>query len=219
MVIITTLIAKIYFPESLDRGRGPLPTLPRRSYNSYSYRRSKDDDAAAAARPPPESSTSGGSSGGGGGGAYYGSENDDDDDEDEVLDSGDNDDDDDDDDEEESDLLRNNPNHSKRYNILEFDQDRTSKAQVMQRLLFCSLMLNITFVTWGALQVCTVLYRTVLYLYNTVLYCIYTILYLYKCNNNNNNNKKSQTLTYFVGYLVELLLYISQLFPSPSFHF
>ena len=138
MVIITTLIAKIYFPESLER-RGPRPTMP----HSYSYRRSED------AVLPPESSSSQSSV------ERYGS------DDDEVLDSGDDDleqhDEEDDDDPEESDLLRNHPNHSKRYNILEFDQDRTSKAQVMRRLLFCSLMLNITFVSWGFLQVSTVL--------------------------------------------------------------
>jgi hypothetical protein len=39
-----------------------------------------------------------------------------------------------------------------RAGILEFDQDQTSRAKVVQRLLFCSLMLNITFVSWGALQ-------------------------------------------------------------------
>jgi hypothetical protein len=128
MVIITTLIAKIYFPESLER-RGPRPTMPR----SYSYRRSAD-------AVPPESSSSQSDT------------------EDQVLDSGDDrDEEEEEDDPEESDLLRNHPNHSKRYNILEFDQDRTSKAQVMRRLLFCSLMLNITFVSWGFLQVSTVL--------------------------------------------------------------
>jgi len=36
--------------------------------------------------------------------------------------------------------------------FLEFDQDRLSKAQVVQRLLFCSFMLNVTFVAWGVLQ-------------------------------------------------------------------
>jgi hypothetical protein len=134
MVIITTLIAKIYFPESLDRGRRGPPNLPR---NYASYRRSED-------AVPPESSQSSGRG--------FGISSDAEDEED-VLDSGDDDrgeNEDDDDDEEESDLLRNNP---KRYNVLEFDQDRTSKAQVMRRLLFCSLMLNITFVSWGFLQV------------------------------------------------------------------
>ena len=36
--------------------------------------------------------------------------------------------------------------------VLEFDQAQTSRATVIQRLLFCCLMLNLTFVTWGALQ-------------------------------------------------------------------
>jgi hypothetical protein len=147
MVIITTLIAKIYFPESLDRGRPGRGVPSNSNYpRSYSYKRSKDAEA------PPESNPSSNYSDSR---EWYGSDmEEEDDDEDEVLDSGEND---DDDEEEEFDLLRNqqNPNHSKRYNILEFDQDRTSKAQVMRRLLFCSLMLNITFVSWGFLQVST----------------------------------------------------------------
>jgi hypothetical protein len=36
--------------------------------------------------------------------------------------------------------------------VLEFDQEQTSRPKVIQRLLLCCLMLNITFVTWGALQ-------------------------------------------------------------------
>jgi len=39
-----------------------------------------------------------------------------------------------------------------RASILEFDQEQTSRTKVIQRLLFCSLMLNVTFVTWGAIQ-------------------------------------------------------------------
>jgi hypothetical protein len=129
MVIVTTLIAKIYFPESLER-RGPRPTMPR----SCSYRRSAD-------AAPPESSSSQSDT------------------EDQVLDSGeDQNEEEEEEDPEESDLLRNHPNHSKRCNVLEFDQDRASKAQVMRRLLFCHLtMLNVTFVSWGFLQVSAVL--------------------------------------------------------------
>jgi adenosine 3'-phospho 5'-phosphosulfate transporter B2 len=36
--------------------------------------------------------------------------------------------------------------------FLEFDQDRTSQQDVMKRLGLCVLMLNLTFVTWGVLQ-------------------------------------------------------------------
>lgn len=39
-------------------------------------------------------------------------------------------------------------------NFLEFRQESLSRKQVLRRLLFCSVMLNITFVLWGVLQVC-----------------------------------------------------------------
>ena len=71
-----------------------------------------------------------------------------DDDDNEVLDS--------DDDEEDRGFLssrrgvfRNRNNNT----FLEFSQETMSKAQVFKRLILCSLMLNVTFVTWGALQV------------------------------------------------------------------
>ena len=37
--------------------------------------------------------------------------------------------------------------------FLEFQQERLSRTQVLQRLAFCSILLNVTFVVWGALQV------------------------------------------------------------------
>jgi hypothetical protein len=36
--------------------------------------------------------------------------------------------------------------------ILEFEQKNTSKSGVLRRLAFCVIMLNVTFVTWGVLQ-------------------------------------------------------------------
>jgi hypothetical protein len=36
---------------------------------------------------------------------------------------------------------------------LEFQQESLSRKQVLQRLIFCCIMLNVTFVLWGALQV------------------------------------------------------------------
>lgn len=114
MVIITTLICKIYFPEALERG-GPIA-------RSYSYRIAEDGAV--------EENDS-----------YYGSDGSDDDNDhdgenEEVLDSSSEGDD--------RDSMRN---------IIEFDQARLSKTQVLQRLIFCSLVLNITFVAWGVLQV------------------------------------------------------------------
>jgi adenosine 3'-phospho 5'-phosphosulfate transporter B2 len=131
MVIITTMIAKIYFPESLERGQEP-PTINR----SYSYRRTP-----LKRRSDEEGEGLLDSSGG-------------EEEDDEVLCSEDDDEDDDDDlgdendDDDEEELFLNAPTQR----VLEFDQEQTSRTKVVQRLLFCSLMLNITFVTWGALQ-------------------------------------------------------------------
>ncbi|KAI2507162.1 UAA transporter family [Fragilaria crotonensis] len=116
MVIITAMIAKLYFPECLETRRGEAPA-PR----SYAYRmvdgqneliEHEEDDSDGAEQ-------------------------------DEYLDSGD-----------EQDPINRmypTPNFTTRP-ALEFDQETMSKAQVLKRLLFCSLMLNITFVTWGLLQ-------------------------------------------------------------------
>jgi hypothetical protein len=125
MVIITVMVAKIYFPESLQRGRGnfvPDPASPRK----YSYVRSE------------------------GGGEETSNNN-------EVLDS-------DDDEEEDGEdeveaLISGGDGNSKkasnaRTTFLDFDPERTSKNAVFQRLMFCSIMLNVTFVAWGVLQVC-----------------------------------------------------------------
>lgn len=37
-------------------------------------------------------------------------------------------------------------------NLLEFDQSSASKKDVVSRLVFCIIMLNVTFVAWGVLQ-------------------------------------------------------------------
>jgi hypothetical protein len=134
MVIITIIIAKIYFPKSLKRGE---PTSPR----PFSYRRKAYKDIAANAPVSEEGEAE----------ELYSLEDEDDkldadfqggegDDEleglfQEISSS----------DEESSSIFASG-------NILEFDQEQTSRTQVLKRLLFCSLMLNITFVTWGALQ-------------------------------------------------------------------
>jgi hypothetical protein len=135
LVIVTIVVAKIYFPETLERGS---PTEPRA--RSYSYR-------MAAAQAGEE---------------YYGSDAEDEqgddgdgDNDEEVLDSGD------EVEEEDRDLLNNRrrrPFSHRISSLLEFQQESLSKAQVLKRLVFCSVMLNLVFVLWGALQVCTVLY-------------------------------------------------------------
>ncbi len=133
MVIITTFIAKVYFPDSLKRG-----TIPnvRRTYN---YRRktehsedeehqsfvSKDEDELEALYSDDEDDNEGGSH-----------ESSDEYEQDDPL---------------LSDMSGETANQN-RSRVLEFDQTQTNRSQVYKRLLFCTFMLNLTFVTWGALQ-------------------------------------------------------------------
>jgi len=112
MVIITTMVAKIYFPETLTP-REPTGT------RATSYVRVEDQNAS-----------------------YYS----DTEDEEKVPMI-----------EEEVETPRSPPPEKTRpkggtFNFLEFEQSTASKMEVMKRLLFCSLMLNVTFVTWGLLQ-------------------------------------------------------------------
>ncbi len=128
MVIITTIVAKIYFPESLERGNDP-PAFRRMSYR----RREKIPESNGEEDIVPDDLLVAGSG-----------------DDDDVLYSDDDDDINHFDAEEEDELL--NEGSAGRASILEFDQEQSNRTKVVQRLLFCSLMLNITFVTWGALQ-------------------------------------------------------------------
>lgn len=122
MVIITTMVCKIYFPEALERGQSPVMT------RSYSYRIADDvvDNED-----------------------YYGSDVSDDEevDNDECLDS---------DSSNDGDAQEHQQQASIK-NFMEFDQGSMSRPQVLKRLLFCCLVLNITFVAWGVLQVCDLL--------------------------------------------------------------
>lgn len=127
MVIITTIVAKIYFPEVLERSQGPMPL--RRSY-SYHRRKSKVSPESISDEITPDDLLVSG-------------------DEEEVLYSDDDEDDEDENPEKEDELLLES---SVARGPLEFDQEQATRSQVIQRLLFCSLMLNLTFVTWGALQ-------------------------------------------------------------------
>uniref|UniRef100_A0A7S4ALB4 Sugar phosphate transporter domain-containing protein n=1 Tax=Pseudo-nitzschia australis TaxID=44445 RepID=A0A7S4ALB4_9STRA len=136
MVIITTIIAKVYFPDSLKRGT--IPKIRRK----YSYRRKEERSYADAEEDALES--------------LYSDDEDDldskrsassdehhdehghehEDQEDPLL----------------ADVMGHSHSHHHPMQPLEFDQEHTSRVQVVKRLLLCSLMLNLTFVTWGALQ-------------------------------------------------------------------
>lgn len=176
MVIITTMVCKIYFPESLERGSAESQgaSSSRMSYvrvrSSGSRRGSTTEDDEGGEEGKNMSS-------------YYSSDNEDEssmegaDEEDEGDFSSDEDEAGSSDEESESDGLllemeepeaggvagstphrrRNKINGRKRAisggNFLEFDQTTTSRNDVMKRLGLCVLMLNLTFVTWGVLQV------------------------------------------------------------------
>ncbi|KAL3908653.1 MAG: hypothetical protein SGARI_002964 [Bacillariaceae sp.] len=169
MVIITTIIAKIYFPESLERDASA-PAVRRK----YSYRRQQvqqqpsyadeeddemealySDDEEESSGDQPNNTNIGGDFplqhtpthhspqrdplGLGATSPQTGPR---------VIH-----------DIEEEDALLVSSLHTPRgvtarlsARVLEFDQETTSRAKVLQRLLFCCLMLNVTFVTWGALQ-------------------------------------------------------------------
>mmetsp|Transcript_6400 Transcript_6400/g.15169 ORF Transcript_6400/g.15169 Transcript_6400/m.15169 type:complete len:554 (-) Transcript_6400:98-1759(-) len=138
MVIITTIVAKVYFPDSLKRGT--IPNIRRR----YSYRRKTDhqqrEEQQAFADEEEEPLDA----------LYSDEEGDDENDDYSHRESSDE----HDYDKQEDPLLADitsTPGNG-RSRVLEFDQVQMSRAQVIKRLLFCSLMLNVTFVTWGALQ-------------------------------------------------------------------
>ncbi len=135
MVIIITMVAKIYFPEALERLE-PIEAINTRS-RTINYRRVADEEL--------EDNN------------YYSSDEENkagDSDDDEKANDGDG--------KEGRSLMKsysdsvNSKNSNARQNIedspLEFRQEHTSKASVLSRLVFCVIMLNVTFVTWGVLQ-------------------------------------------------------------------
>jgi len=115
MVIITTMVAKIYFPESLERGDA---AISRR----ISYRRVTDAELEA---------------------SY--ADNNEEEEEEEEGGSGSS----------EDEPWQRSRQRSRSHSggsFLEFDMVTSSRATVIKRLLFCSFMLIVTFVAWGALQ-------------------------------------------------------------------
>lgn len=155
MVIITTMVAKIYFPESLERG----VAIPQA--RTFNYRMADNDDYYASDNDEDVEESSGNKT------------DDDHDDDNEVLASDGEEDDVADrpqleveDETETNDLLtemrpKGGPitglDHAPGVTydsnrILEFEQSDMTKAQVIKRLVTCIVMLNVTFVTWGVLQ-------------------------------------------------------------------
>jgi hypothetical protein len=136
MVLVVIMVCKIYFPEML-RTRSSIEGYPIRS-RTFNYRVKEGGKASE-----------GGLIGDDGHIDESSDEDDDDEeeDDDEVLDS-------------DSEGHNRRPLRSKATNdrdavsnFLEFQQDTMPKSQVLKRLVLCSIMLTITFVSWGALQV------------------------------------------------------------------
>lgn len=137
MVLIITMVAKIYFPESLERREEATEPVTR----TVNYRRVSDDEKTGEKGLYSSDEEDGGPNGG-----------------------------------EMEDLLELEEDFTTTTNIktknkdadgddipdlnqspslldeLEFEQEKSSRSQVLKRLAFCILMLNVTFVTWGLLQ-------------------------------------------------------------------
>ena len=178
MVIITTMVCRIYFPESLERGSAEVQasSTARNTYVRVRSRRSRAEDDNESGSGSGKDSADKLSS-------YYSSDNEDESSgedggarDDDFSDEDESSDDDySDEDDEAGGLLlemeepdggfgdlsghRRRRKHGGRSravsggNFLEFDQSMTSRHDVMKRLALCVLMLNLTFVTWGVLQV------------------------------------------------------------------
>jgi len=153
MVIITVMVCKIYFPESLERGQ----TMPR----TFSYVRVAGQDLARSESFYSSDCESESEEDGEG----EGEEGDSEEEEEEGGKDG----------EQVTGLplemeptigikegqkrrgrrvgaRKKRPRSMSGGSFLEFDQTRTSQASVLKRLALCVFMLNLTFVTWGVLQ-------------------------------------------------------------------
>ena len=124
-MIVVIIVCRIYFPEALQSR--VTPAQQRSAARNYNYRVAEEQLFEPYGDDDEED---------------YGSEDDDEDgvlaeSGEEVLDSS----------SDEQEGEGGSPT------FLEFQQESLSRKKVLQRLIFCCIMLNITFVTWGALQV------------------------------------------------------------------
>jgi hypothetical protein len=126
MVLIITMVCKIYFPEALERLTSD--SIPET--RTYNYRRVETNEKERSLN-------------------YYSSDEEDDSNEEKeeqgLLSQS------------ESNIDERNKESSRNVrktnkNLLEFDQSSASKKDVVSRLIFCIIMLNVTFVAWGVLQ-------------------------------------------------------------------
>jgi len=130
MVIITTIVAKIYFPESLTRGGSAPPFSHTRRvdvvHDDYEVAQEDDNSDKDSLLADLEYEADGGEGTGGGGQSSHKKKDDD-----------------------STRIVRGRSFPM----ALDFDQLQASKAAVLKRLVFCAVVLNVTFITWGVLQV------------------------------------------------------------------
>lgn len=129
MVLVVIMVCKIYFPEMLKSRSGGEGYPIRSRHFNYRVAESSGGNAVVVTDDNP-----------------FDDDNNQIEDDDEVLDSDD-----------ENRPLDHHMNRTRggttRESFLEFQQELMPKSQVLRRLVLCSIMLNIVFVTWGALQV------------------------------------------------------------------
>lgn len=126
MVIVVILVCRVYFPEALQSRVVHIHHHGRR--RNYDYRVAQEQLLRKGAAVSSDE-----------GEDFYGSDESDSDEAEEILDSS------------TGSAMMMELQDGK--NFLEFQQESLSRKQVLQRLVFCCIMLNVTFVAWGALQV------------------------------------------------------------------
>ena len=149
MVMITTMVAKIYFPSWLEPREEPQTRMSNHAYMNVMQDAYKDDLSDEDEEEDEDEDFEGGRNSNGGesnksssNGEEGGSR---------FLDAGDVDD---------TDDLNNNNNGGGRMSrtasssfLFDYDQETQSKNSVYRNLALCAIMLNVTFVSWGLLQV------------------------------------------------------------------
>lgn len=120
IVLIITMVAKIYFPESLERSAPMnLPSTRTSTFRRMDPQSSSESGSCYTSDEEEEGSGSGNDASLGDSLEY-------------------------------EDKIGQTPKGN--FLDFEFEQENTSRTEVMKRLVFCVLMLNVTFVTWGLLQ-------------------------------------------------------------------
>jgi adenosine 3'-phospho 5'-phosphosulfate transporter B2 len=129
MILIITMICKIYFPEALERNSSDEDGVP--GTRTSLYRRVSDEEYERGSNYySSDEDAEGGNKEGNKEGKKGETTNR------PIMQS----------------ILEGSKGTTSYPDLLEFEQKNTSKSGVLRRLAFCVIMLNVTFVTWGVLQ-------------------------------------------------------------------